>query len=266
MGSCPHAPAEKHLDIAGTTVSYLQGGNGPPLMWLHGIWGEPGWRRHLQALAHHFTVYKPHLPGYAGSQRPPWLTSVRDLAYFMLDVLDALGLARTMLSGHCLGGWLGAEIGMLRPQRLIKLALISPLGLLKDWTQAPNLFYADPAELPGYFFSHDTAHDSEAQCFIPQNLHAWEDDFLINREASAYYAFDPYLHDPTLLQRLHHLKAPTLLLWGGDDAIVDMAHAQEWASRLPEAETLTIPGAGHIPFVAALDTVQTRLVAFLSNT
>jgi hypothetical protein len=37
-------------------------GNGPP----------------LQAFAHHVTVYKPHLPGYAGSQRPPWLTSVRE--------------------------------------------------------------------------------------------------------------------------------------------------------------------------------------------
>jgi pimeloyl-ACP methyl ester carboxylesterase len=263
MRSSPNAPEEKHVDIAGTQISYLRDGNGPPLVWLHGIWGEPGWRRHLQALVDHFTVYKIHLPGYSGSQRPAWLTSVYELAYFMLEVLDALGLSHTNVVGHCLGGWLAAELGMLRPQNLAKLVLISPLGLLQDWTTAPNLFYANPTQLPAYFFSHDASDDQEAQHFIPPDLRAWDDDFLLNREASAYYAFDPYLHDPKLKFRLHHLQVSTLIIWGDGDAIVGVEHAQEWVSRIPEADLVTIPGAGHMPFVEALDSVQARIVDFL---
>ena len=95
------------VTISGATLRYQTRGNGPPLLWLHGIWGEPGWLPHLQALAEYFEVYKIDLPGYSGSEKPPWVSSVKDLAYFMLDALDALGLrahiGRRPLPGRMVG-------------------------------------------------------------------------------------------------------------------------------------------------------------------
>ena len=263
IGSDPHE--EKKVTVTGTTLTYQTGGSGTPLLWLHGIWGEPGWLPHLQALAEHFQVYKIDLPGYFGSEKPSWVSSVKDLAYFMLDVLDALGLERTLIAGHCLGGWLGAELGLLRPQRFSRLALISPLGILNDWTKAPNLFYTDPAKLPSIFFSNYENYYEEAKHFVPRDISEWGSEFLINRQGSAYYVFDPYLHDPRLIHRLHHLAMPTMAVWGSHDMIVGPEHSEEWTGRISVSQSVIMQGVGHIPFVEAPDQFRDIMVEFLGN-
>jgi pimeloyl-ACP methyl ester carboxylesterase len=258
-------PEEMKLTVAGAELRYQTRGKGAPLLWLHGIWGEPGWLPHLQALAEHFQVYKIDLPGYFGSEKPSWVSSVRDLAYFMLDVLDTLGLERTLVVGHCLGGWLGAELGLLRPQRVSKLALISPLGIINDWTQAPNVFYADPAKLPSFFFADYQSCYEEAKHFVPKDIDGWGEEFLTNRQGSAYYVFDPYLHDPRLIHRLHHLAAPTLAVWGSRDIIVGPEHSEEWVGRIVGGQKVIIQGVGHIPFVEAPDRFLDIMVEFLTD-
>ena len=259
------APAEETLWVRGTSVSYLRKGAGQPLVWLHGLWGEPGWLRHLEALSAHFQIFKVHLPGYNGSQRPPWITSVQDLAYFMLDILDEMGLSNPNLIGHCLGGWVAAEIGILRPQWLAKLCLISPLGIHRNWTKAPNLFYTDPQKLPGYFFSDYETNYDEARLFVPNGIPEWSEGFIANREACAHYVFDPYLHDPKLVQRLHHLNVPTLVIWGDEDKIVGKEHLGDWMDGLNKGEEAVIQGAGHIPFVEDPLRVEELIVSFLSE-
>lgn len=256
-------PEEINVDVASTNLRYQTSGNGPPLLWLHGIWGESGWRPHLQVLSEHFQVYRIDLPGYPGSEKPSWIKSVRELAYFMIDVLDALGLERTLVGGHCLGGWLGAELALLRPQRVSKLALISPLGVLRDWTKSPNLFYSDPVELPSYFFKDYERTYEEAKHFVPKDLGDWDEDFLTSREGSAYYAFDPYLHDSTFAHRLHHLTIPTLAIWGSEDKIVASEHCEDWNGRIGNSKSAVVQGTGHIPFVEEPDQVLNIIVDFL---
>ena len=259
-----HPFKEIEVKIAGARIRYQTAGEGSPLLWLHGIWGESGWRAHLQALSERFKVYRVDLPGYPGSQKPPWIRSVKELAFFMLDVLDALGLERTAVAGHCLGGWLGAELALLRVQRITRLALVSPLGLLRDWTTSPNLFYSDPTELPSYFFNDYEKCYGEARHFVLKDLGGWSEDFLISRQGSAYYAFDPYLHDPMLIHRLHHLEMPVLAVWGSEDKIVGPQHGEDWVGRIGASKSVIIQGAGQVPFVEEPAQFQKIMMDFLS--
>ena len=150
-----------------STWAYLKAGSGPELVWLHGLWGEPGWEPHHQALAQQYTVYAPALPGYFGSTLPAWASDMEDVATLLVEFLDALELSRPVLVGHSLGGWAAAELAVFRPRRLGGLAVIDPLGFTRDWTQVPDIFYNDPAALPGIFYADPNIEAAARYCPSP---------------------------------------------------------------------------------------------------
>jgi pimeloyl-ACP methyl ester carboxylesterase len=242
------------------SFQYRHAGHGPALLWLHWLWGEPSWLPHHQRLAESFHLYVPDLPGYGSSTLPEWVRTPHDLAVVLLRFLEALPLQRPIVVGSCLGGWVAAELVMLRPERLARLVLIASLGLVTDWTKIPNIFYTDPARLRSYFFAQpDTPL---ATAYLPDLVH-WSDRFLHNRETSARLVFDPYLHSRTLGHQLFLLTAPTLVLWGERDPLLGPEHATLWTSHLPDAHSVIIPGAGHLPYVEQTDAVVAAIRTFV---
>jgi pimeloyl-ACP methyl ester carboxylesterase len=245
-----------------TSLRYRHAGQGPPLLWLHWLWGEPGWMPHHQGLAEQFHVYAPDLPGYGQSALPEWVRTPHDLAVVLLRFLEALALERPSVVGSCLGGWVAAELALLRPERLSQLVLIDPLGLVTDWTKVPNIFYTDPARLRNYFFSQPD--HAQARAYVPDLMH-WGDVFLHNRETSSRLVFDPYLHSRTLVYHLFLISTPTLILWGEHDPLLGPEHAPLWTSHLPDARSLAIPGAGHLPYVEKADAVLAAIRTFVTG-
>ena len=241
-------------------IFYRRAGEGAPLVWLHWLWGEPRWMDQHQRLAEQFTVYVPDLPGYGQSTLPEWARRPRELAIILLQFLDTLSLDRPSLVGSCLGGWAGAEMAVLRPERLSKLVLIDPLGLSQDWTKTPNVFYANLPDVPGFFFS-DTSR-GQAQVYVPDRSE-WGESFLENRLTSSTLVFDPYLHSRTLAHRLHLVTTPTLVLWGQQDPLLSVDHAEVWANLIPGAQSRVIPGGGHLPYVENLEAVVGAVEEFV---
>jgi len=242
--------------------SYQRGGHGPPLVWLHGLWGEPNWEAHHQQLAERYTVYAPVLAGYDGSPAPEWMRDLEDMATLLVDFLAAVGLNRPHVVGHSLGGWAAAELAVFRPSVVRSLVLIDPLGLAIDWTQIPNIFYNDPGLLAEIFFADPTT--PAAHRYIPSPPE-WDERFITNRVASARLAFAPYLHSRKLGIRLRFADVPTLIVWGERDALLSPAHAEEWRSRLPKATVVLVKGAGHFPHVECPEACVPRLLEFVER-
>jgi len=242
--------------------SYQRAGQGQPLVWLHGLWGEPGWEPHHQRLAERYTVYAPALAGYDGSTAPDWLTDMEDMATLLVEFLEALELDRPHLVGHSLGGWAAAELAVFRPSSIRSLVLIDPLGVALDWTKMPNIFYNDPKSLPGLFFADATI--PAARRYVPPPFE-WDERFITNRAASARLVFEPYLHSRKLGVRLRFANVPALILWGERDALISAAHAEEWAARLPNTEVKLVQGAGHTPHVECPDACMPHLLEFIAR-
>jgi len=95
-----------------------------------------------------------------------------------------------------------------------------------------KLLYREPARM-----ARDTSKMPEAELAA----------LFRARETLALLVWEPWMHNPKLKRRLHRIAAPTLFLRGVSDGLVSQAYLDAYARLLPDAHTLTIEGAGHMP-------------------
>ena len=223
----------------------LVGGEGPPLVFLHGAGGLL-WDGFLDELARSYTVYAPEFPGTspgdfdAIKQLDDW----HDLVIYHSELLEALGLGGAALVGHSFGGMIAAEIAAANSKAIGKLALLSPLGLWRDDTPIPPWLSMSNEEMAEVFF-----HDPEiaARFTMTPELAAAHPDLLLSSTWSLACAskFTWPIPDRGLRDRLHRIASPTLLLWGDKDALVPPIYAQDFAAGLTDSRLTLIADAGH---------------------
>jgi pimeloyl-ACP methyl ester carboxylesterase len=229
-------------------VLYLEGGEGPDLVFLHDAIGIDAASPFLAALAQRFHVYAPLLPGYGESEEAPSVRDMLDVTLHTLDVLDALELTRPILVGHSLGGMIAAEMAALAPKEIDRLALIAPAGLWLDAHPVADLFTQLPYQLPALLF-HD-AVDGERMLTAGRDTTA--PDFLIQflvrnaRQLGMAGKFLFPIPERGLSRRLYRVKARSLLIWGASDLVIPPLYADAFAKAIPGAERVIIPEAGHL--------------------
>lgn len=240
----------QYVEVAGKRTRVLVGGEGAPLVYLHGGALDVEWGEAHERLAERRTVWAPAAPGFADSSGLERIDGIFDLALHTVEVLDVLGLERAPLVGVSFGGWVAAEVAALWPARVERLVLCDALGLWLDECPPFELFATPPPELaPRLFF--DQEHP------IPAMMRAWTpttpvpESLLLPQlaamEAMARVGWNPYLHDPKLPERLRRVSAPALVLWGRHDGIVPPPYAERWATLLGNARIGWLEACGHLP-------------------
>jgi len=163
-------------------------------------------------------------------------------------VLDALGLDGVPVIGHSFGGMTAAELAAHVPRRVSKLVLIAPVGLWNDDYQVADIFSVEPKDLPALLFA-DTSHPA-AQAMLPPDDGAEEPDVeMLVQLVSGLTTLAKFMWpipDRGLSRRLYRISAPTLLLWGGQDALVPVRYADDFVAAIPNAEKVVVEGAGHM--------------------
>jgi pimeloyl-ACP methyl ester carboxylesterase len=239
-------PTSDAVVVAGRRVCVLTAGTGEPLLYLHGVGDLGGWLPALAGLAERFAVVRPDHAGFNGSDDDPAVTTVAGLAARTLELLDVLGLPRVHVVGTSLGGWVGAELALLAPERVGRLVLVDPAGL-DGATAAPSMFDLDPAELTAR-----TCGDAESQAAGRARAAAVDADPALaarraRNAATALRLGGRALRDPGLAARLAGLRVPALVVWGALDRLLPVALGDEWAAAVPGARLHVVAGAGHLP-------------------
>jgi pimeloyl-ACP methyl ester carboxylesterase len=210
-------------------------------------------------------VLAPCHPGFGHSPDAPTIDTIDDLAYLYLDLLAERDHRDVVVIGCSLGGWIAAEMAVRSTDRLARLVLVAPLGIKvggRETRDIPDIFALHPGEV-GRLLYHDPARARVDYATL-------SDDQLTviarNREATALYAWEPYFHNPKLLQRLHRITVPTLLLWGAEDRFVGAGYyGAAYRDAIPGARLQTIDGAGHFPHQEAPEALVARVRAFLDE-
>jgi pimeloyl-ACP methyl ester carboxylesterase len=241
----------ERLEVDGVRLRLERHGEGEPaLVYLHSIFGEVGALPFFDQLAASgLTVVAPELPGFGASDALPGPLRIEDVVFHLRRLLDVLGLEHPVLVGASLGGWLAAETAVWFPGRVRALVLMDAFGLRVEGAPAFDVFGSTHHELwaaavaDGDLLRHlgpVLGESNDGPDAV--RLHLFR-----SMEASARIGWNPYFHDPKLGARLGALGAPALVVWGGADGVLPLAHGEAYAGSLPRARLEVVPGCGHVP-------------------
>lgn len=232
--------------IGACRVSVLRGGAGDPLLFLHGAAGAGRWLPFMKLLAEKFEVIVPEHPGFGLSETPPWLDNIGDLAYFYLDLIEALRLKNVHLLGNSLGGWIASEIAIRDQHPFRTLTLVAPAGIRVDGTPTADIFLWSREELTRNLFYNQNM----AENMLNTPLSEEEQNIqLRNSITMAKLAWQPRLNDPDLKKWLHRIHLPTLIVWGDSDRLIPPAYGPAFQSLIPGSRLEVIPQCGHLPHI-----------------
>src|SRR5262249_30077513 len=117
----PMKPREERLRVGSIDVHTWIGGDGAPLLVLHGAGGNRGFTRWMERVARRYTVWAPTHPGFGLSGDAEWMDGIDDLARFYLWFMDTAGLTRPHVLRHSIGGWTAAEMATMSPGAIDRL-------------------------------------------------------------------------------------------------------------------------------------------------
>src|SRR5215470_10580207 len=254
--------------VRNVRVRLFTAGDGPPLLFLHGAGGIEEWLPFFDLLAARHTVMAPEHPGFGGSDNPPFIRNVGDVAMYYLDFLDDLagssGGEKIRLVGHSLGGWIAAELAARNCSHLKSLALLAPAGIrVKGFPSGDNFIWS-PEEAARNLV-HDQAYADRAITAAAAANEEEADRALVNRYAAARLAWEPRWFNPALERWLHRIKVPALVLWGAEDKLLPARYAEVWRAEVPCAKVEIILACGHLMHVEKAEVVANKILAFLES-
>jgi pimeloyl-ACP methyl ester carboxylesterase len=242
-----HAGLRRSIVKLGTVeLEVFEGGQGRPLLFLHGGSGLRPEAPFLNRLCETFRVVAPSHPGFGGSGLPLWIDSIDDFAHIHLELIDRLGVDQVVLIGHSIGGWAAAEMATKATNRIDRLVLVGPVGIKVgpvDRLDVPDIFAMSQDALNALVYA-------EPDKWRPDPAKLTDDELLTaarNRQTLALVTWEPYMHNPKLKHRLHRIDRPTLLLRGAQDGLVSQEYAAAYTRLIPGAKLETIAGAAHSP-------------------
>lgn len=253
------------LEIGGVKTVIKAIGTGKPVIFLHGAATLEGFD-FVAGLADRFRVLCPSHPGMGFSGDAPHLADISDLLVHYLNLLDALDLPeKPHLIGFSMGGWLATELAAIARERFDKVVLMAPAGLNDPAHPAANLAEIPPQELPGYL-----AHDvSVALRYFPDGsdpaaAEAFGAERMREGETVGRICATQGMGQPNLRRFLNRITNPTLVVWGTEDRILPASQAPLWLEALPNAQLLTVEGAGHL-IAQENPQTMTKIGDFLAN-
>ncbi len=238
----------KSLATRHAVVPYLEGGEGEPLVFLHGAGGLTAEDPVLALLARSHRVFAPYLPGYGETEDVIALRDMLDYTLHSWDVVGGLGLKAPILVGHSMGGMIAAEMAAVAPNDVSRLVLVAPAGLWRDETPIPDMFSLMPYEMPGYLF-----HDPEAGARLMTAGLKMDDpkflqDYLVRNARQMGMAGKLLfpIPDRGLSQRLYRITARTVIVWGMSDRLIPPVYGRAFRDAIAGARLVEIEQAGHM--------------------
>lgn len=281
----------ERIVTSGAEINLLVGGDGPPLLLLHGYpQSHVMWHRVAPRLAERFTVVCSDLRGYGDSSKPPGggdhaTYSKRAMAEDQAQVMEELGFRRFSVAGHDRGGRVAHRMALDYPESVQRLAVLDIAPTHTMFRRADMdfgltyyhwFFLAQPYDLPERLIGADPdfflewklgAWGSGIEAFDPEALAEYKRCFsdlaTIHASCEDYRAAASIdlRHDEEDLER--RVDCPLLALWG-DRGFIGRSYdvLEVWREKAERVEGRALPSGHFLPEEAPEETLQSFLDFF----
>lgn len=255
----------KHLhtvEIDGATVNYAEIGEGPPILFLHGLGGcWQNWLENLPRMAElgHRAIALD-MPGFGASPIPPWEISIPRYGELVSEFCERLEVGKCTLVGNSMGGFVAAEVAIGEPEWVDRLVLVSAAGISHAKMRRqpvmagarlsvaanPLLLRLDvsSARRPGLRKLAFLGIMRHPELLRPELL----SEFLAPAiGAEGFLPAVAALTGYDLLVHLERIRVPTLIVWGRDDLVVPASDAAGFEERINGSELVVFGDCGHVP-------------------
>ena len=257
-------------------IYYEIHGSGQPLVLISGLgYGLWQWHRMVPGLSEHFQVIVYDNRGAGQTDKPAGPYSASMMAADLAGLLDGLGVEKTAVLGHSMGGFIAQQLVLDRPDLVSHLILastnfggpnhipVSPeaLAIMMDTTSDPLTRLKNGvtiAAAPGF---------PENQTDIFQSIIAYRLTAPVPTEA--YQAqmgvgLGLATAEAAYEGKLRQVSVPTLILFSEHDIVVPVGNAELLAGELSNSQIVVLPDAGHIFPLEMPEAANKAIIAFLS--
>lgn len=278
------APVDTVL-VGDRPIAYHEAGTGEEtVVLIHGLGSNLAlWRETIDPLADHFRVLALDLPGYGLSGKDEVPGTMDFFSDTVVQFMNAHGVDRAHVVGLSMGGQIALTVALDHPERLDRLVLVSPAGIetftdqqggaLKSVYTPQAILAAPEAALQQNIAMNFASYDPERFGWLLEQRLA----LTALPDAAAYATANARsvagMLDAPVAHRLDDIAAPTLVLYGAEDALIPNAMlnphlttadvAEEAAERIPNATLDLIKDAGHLPQLEQPEVVNQHLMTFL---
>jgi pimeloyl-ACP methyl ester carboxylesterase len=249
--------------VHGSRVNYVEMGDGPPLIFIHGLSGcWQNWLENIPHMARRHRVVAVDLAGFGESELPHEEISIPGYGRFVDAFLGEIGIERAALVGNSMGGFIAAEVALNRPSRVEKLVLVSAAGLMRAGNRrlsalehAAKLFHPATAAVLArrellvkrpklrrrvLYGIVRYPERIEPELIYEVASGAGKPGFIDALDSIMKYDFR---------ERLPEISVPTLIIWGRNDWVVPVAGAAEYERLIPGAWSVIFEETGHLPML-----------------
>jgi pimeloyl-ACP methyl ester carboxylesterase len=266
------------VELPGAEVSYAEIGEGPPVVFVHGISGSwQNWLENLPHVARNHRAIALDLPGFGASPMPSWTIDMFAYGRLLHDFCEKLGADGATLVGNSMGGLVAAEAVLTAPERYDRLVLVSAAGLINTWlphergtatSHAWRTFGRPFGAAARFVVSHRRARYAMFRFFIryPNRLHRellWE-QMASGLPAPGFADALAAVIEYDARDRLEEIQIPAMIVWGTDDWVIPSAAALSYNRRIPHSRLEIFERTGHVPQLERPQRFNALLDDFLS--
>jgi pimeloyl-ACP methyl ester carboxylesterase len=252
------------------------------IVWIHGLSGS--WQNWLENLPHFARTHRciaMDLPGFGESGMPAEKITISGYAAAVDELLGKLGVTRAVVVGNSMGGFVGAEIAIRFGTLVDKLVLVSAAGLTIEhqrndrllsllrvssnalalgtgWLASKSEELARRPRSRRAMFNIVAAHPE----LLPAPLVA--EQLRGSGKPGFVDALDA-LTDYPIRARLGDIAAPTLVVWGTDDALVPVRDAWEFGDLIRDARVVVYEDTGHVAMMERPEAFNALVEEFLGS-
>ncbi len=262
-----------HFDGRGFKIHYVEEGHGPSVVFAHGfLFDHTMFAAQFEELPDKYRCLAWDMRGHGRSECPdgPW--SMQDLVVDLISFIDGTNAAPCHLIGFSIGGMAAVRVALQREDLVRSLVLIDSSADAED-PGAAEAFTgyqarADREDGINEEFAREVMPFFFALPFIEANPDVM--DIQVDRETktprtTVVEGLRALIHRDSVIDRLPHLRMPALAIHGEDDLAAPIAHGEDFANGVAEAELVRIPNAGHTTPMETPDVVNEALSGFLTG-